>query len=181
MVQEEINWNMMPKIEKAAPIGGVEYSSGVPESSDFVDVIDESSVTLTNYWDEMQRFPTHPSGQIWDLPSPEKTSLPPPPIPAYSPCQIWQKANTIYARIYQFDQQRVYDTDKVNPGSLVKVVKDGWGSLSFQEKNNPVLQILRDVDQHLFWHLDPITKIANLYKSFLLLKVSSDHGPLVAL
>jgi hypothetical protein len=63
---------------------------------------------------------------------------------------------------------------EVQAGSLVKVVKEGWGSLSLRERSNPVLQILKDVDQQLFWDLDSVTKLANLYKSMLLLKVSLD-------
>jgi hypothetical protein len=63
---------------------------------------------------------------------------------------------------------------EVQAGSLVKVVKEGWGSLSLRERSNPVLQILKDVDQQLFWDLDPVTKLANLYKSMLLLKVILD-------
>lgn len=53
----------------------------------------------------------------------------------------------------------------------MKVVKDGWDSLSMWERSNPILEILREVDQHLFWDLDPITKIADIYKSMLILKL----------
>ncbi|KAF8850538.1 hypothetical protein BDZ45DRAFT_192580 [Acephala macrosclerotiorum] len=99
-----------------------------------------------------------------------------PTVPDYEPCDVWKKANSIYARIFAFDRQRIAEADQVDPGSLVKVVKSGWDSLPLSEQSNPIFEILREVDQYLFWDLDPVTKIANLYKSMLLLKYYFNAG-----
>jgi hypothetical protein len=136
--------------------------------------IDESSVALTSRWDGMSNARIFEHTPFWNLPSPLKTGMPEPPIPDFIPCKIWQKANAIYAGIFDYPRDRIAAANKVDPGSLFKVVKEGWGSLSLKERANPVLQILKEVDQNLFWDLDPVTKIANLYKSMLLLKVSPD-------
>jgi hypothetical protein len=137
---------------------------------DWMDSIDEGCVALTSRWDGMSDS-TYQQQQFWDLPSPVNTALPNPPVPEYMPCTMWKKANSIYARIFDFDPQKVYGADKADSGSLVKVVKCGWEALNVQERSNPVLQILKEVDQNLFWDLDPVTKFANLYKSLLILKV----------
>jgi hypothetical protein len=108
----------------------------------------------------------------WNLACPLKTAMPEPPVPDFVPCKIWQKANAIYAGIFDYPRDRRQAANKVDAGSLVKVVKKGWGALSLKERANPVLQILKEVDQNLFWDLDPVSKVANLYKSMLLLKVS---------
>jgi hypothetical protein len=174
----EMHWGIQPEVETSNTLGGMTVFSSIlgspvkADTSDFVDTIDESSVTLDKYWDGLQADNFTPQQQLWHLPHPTKTAFPPPPTPEYSPCHIWQKANSIYERIFQFDRHLVYDTDKANSGALVKAVRDGWSSLNLEEKSNPVLQILEEVDHHLFNNLDPVTKVANLYKSFLLLKVS---------
>jgi len=142
---------------------------------DWMDSIDVASVALMGG----ENNPRHPSlhhTPFWDLPSPIKTKLDPPPLD-YTPCKIWQKANAIYAKIFDYNRDRVYEADRTDPGSLVKFVKDGWNTMSPKERSNPILQILREVDQHLFWDLDPVTKIANLYKSMLLLKVRHNSLP----
>lgn len=149
---------------------------------DDIDIdIDESSVALTSRWDGMHSSTTTQRAgtgtrvfehtPFWNLPCPLKTGMPDPPVPDFVPCKIWQKANAIYAGIFDYPRDRIAVANKVDAGSLFKVVKEGWGSLSLKERANPVLQILKEVDQNLFWDLDPVTKIANLYKSMLLLKV----------
>lgn len=103
--------------------------------------------------------------------SPLETSLPASTPISYKPCALWQRANSIYAQMFAFSRERAALANHADEGSLVKVVKFGWGSVSLEEKSNPLLIILKEVDQQLFWDLDPVTKIANLYKSWLLLKV----------
>lgn len=103
--------------------------------------------------------------------SPTILRIPSPEIPDYEPCEVWKKANAIYAKIFDFDRQRIAEADQFDSGSLVRVVKDGWESLSLGERSNPIFEILREVDEFLFWDLDPVTKVANLYKSMLILKV----------
>jgi hypothetical protein len=142
-----------------------------------MDSIDEENAVVSR-WDGMRKAPQHTA--FWNLPTPTRTSIPLAPATNFVPCKIWRKANSIYARIFEYDKQRVYEADQADAGSLVKVVKDGWESLSFHEADNPVLQILKEVDQFLFWDLDPVTKIANLYKSLLLLKVCHPQNSLWA-
>jgi hypothetical protein len=134
--------------------------------------IDESSVALTSRWDGMRSTRVFEHTPFWNLPCPLKIGMPDPPVPDFVPCKIWQKANAIYAGIFDYPRDRIAVANKVDEGSLFKAVKEGWGSLSLKERANPVLQILKEVDQNLFWDLDPVTKVANLYKSMLLLKVS---------
>lgn len=130
----------------------------------------DSSVALLNKWGA-HRNKVFEHTPFWNLPYPLKTTMPEPPTPDFTPCPIWMKANAIYAGIFKYPKDRIISANKAEPGSLTKVVKEGWGSLSLAERSNPVLQILKEVDQNLFWDLDPVTKFANLYKSLLLLKV----------
>jgi hypothetical protein len=132
---------------------------------------DETSVALASRPDRV-RSPKFYHSPNWILPSPVKTKLPTPPAPEYTQCRFWEKANSIYARIFDYDREKILAANTVDSGALFKVVKDGWGSLTPRERDNPVLEILQEVDQNLFWDLDPVTKIANLYKSHLILKVS---------
>jgi hypothetical protein len=138
--------NAMPD---TMPETTVEVQSNVPSTVnlDWMDSIDEESVAVSR-WDGMRKAPQHTA--FWNLPTPTRTFMPMPAVPNFVPCKIWMKANTIYAKIFEYDRQRVYEADRVDAGSLVKVVKDGWESLSFHEANNPVLQILKEVDQYLF-------------------------------
>ena len=134
------------------------------------DSLDEAPVALTSRWDGL-RSSNFYDPSFWTVPNPVETSMSEPALPDFVPCKIWQKANAIYAKIFDFDnRERVSAATTVDSGSLFKFVKDGWDSLTFQERSNPMLQILKEVDQQLFWDLDPVTKIANLYKSHLLLK-----------
>lgn len=147
-------------------------SNSVRETFDWKTSLDEASVPLTSRWDGM-KCPNFKQQGLWSLPSPMKTRLPTPPPPDFVQCKFWKKANSIYARIFDYDKERISAANNVDSGALFKVVKEGWGSLTPQERENPVLQILEEVDQNLFWDVDPVTKIANLYKSHLILKVDT--------
>jgi hypothetical protein len=138
---------------------------------DWTTSLDEASVASTSRWSGM-RSPNFKQAPIWSIPSPIKTRMPTPPPPEFTQCCFWRKANAIYARIFDYDKESISAANNVDSGALFKIVKEGWGSLTTQERANPILQILEDVDQYLFWDLDPVTKIANLYKSHLILKVS---------
>lgn len=144
-------------------------TNSVREAVDWTNSLDETAVALTSRWDGM-RSPNFKQPPIWSLPSPVKTRLPTPPPPDFVQCKFWKKANSIYGRIFDYDKERILAANNVDSGALFKVVKEGWGSLTPRERENPVLQILEEVDQNLFWDLDPVTKIANLYKSHLILK-----------
>ena len=137
---------------------------------DWTNPVDEACVAVTTNWGEV-KSPKFGHPPNWSFPNPVKTRLPSPPAPEFAQCRFWKKANSIYARIFDYDKESILAANTVDSGALFKVVKDGWESLTPQERDNPVLQILEEVDQHLFWDLDPVTKIANLYKSHLILKV----------
>ncbi|KAG9244071.1 hypothetical protein BJ878DRAFT_87194 [Calycina marina] len=127
------------------------------------------SGNLINRWEETNENQIVEHTILWNRPSLLKF-VRDPEVPAFTPCGIWVKANSIYANIFKYSRDRMLSANKAEVGSLVKAVKEGWGSLTLKERWNPVLQILKEVDQNLFWDLDPVTKIANLYKSMLLLK-----------
>lgn len=136
---------------------------------DWMDFNDGDPTNLTGLLEEALAPTSHQLGRRVSVPSIRVLT---PAIPDYEPCEVWRKANLIYARIFEFDRHRIAEADQVDSGSLVKVVKSGWDSLPLSERSNPIFEILREVDQYLFWDLDPVTKIANLYKSMLILKVS---------
>ena len=110
---------------------------------------------------------------MWNLPSPVNTKLSAPPPPDFVQCYFWKKANSIFARIFDYDKEGISAANNFDSGALFKIVKDGWGALTPRERANPVLQILQEDDQFLLGNLDPVTKIANFYKSHLILKASS--------
>ena len=159
------------EVGEGPPEGPMDTNS-VREAIDWTNSLDETAVALTSRWDGM-RSPNFKAPPIWSLPSPAKTSLPTPPPLDFVQCKFWKKANSIYARIFDYDKEQILAANNVDSGALFKVVKEGWGSLTPRERENPVLQILEEVDQNLFWDLDPVTKIANLYKSHLILKVGA--------
>lgn len=132
----------------------------------------EACVTPSSRPDR-SKVPKRKQAPTWRFPSPVSTRLPTPPPPKFPQCSFWKKANSIYARIFDYDLEGISTANTVNSGALFKIVKEGWGSLTFRERRNPVLQILEEVDRYLFWDLDPVTKIANLWKSHLILKVNS--------
>ncbi|RDW74140.1 hypothetical protein BP5796_07582 [Coleophoma crateriformis] len=127
-----------------------------------------SVLSWNNSW-ETCHDPGTPEMEI-KVPGPLQTAMPASTPMSYKPCALWQRANNIYAQMFAFSRERAALANHADEGSLVKVVKYGWGSLSLKERSNPLLIILKEVDQQLFWDLDPVTKIANLYKSWLLLK-----------
>lgn len=155
--------------EVGLPATPMETESNAGREQDWTNPIEE--LTAITRWDGM-KSPKLRHTPNWCFPSPVKTRLPTPPAPEFPQCKFWKKANSIYARIFDYDKERIVAADTVDSGALFKVVKHGWDCLTPQERDNPVLQILEEVDQNLFWDLDPVTKIANLYKSHLILKVS---------
>lgn len=157
-------------MEVGLPETPMDTESNSVRDFDWTNPVDEAPVALTTKWDEM-KSPKFRHTPNWSFPSPVKTRLPTPPAPEFTQCKFWKKANSIYARIFDYDKERILAANTVDSGALFKVVKEGWGSLTPHERDNPVLQILEEVDQNLFWDLDPVTKIANLYKSHLILKV----------
>lgn len=113
--------------------------------------------------------------QLW-------TFLNHPPVPPHldpkshpistTPCQIWKFANKIYGNIFAIPPSEATSAARFDSGLLFQVIRDGWDTLNLEQKANPVLRILRDVDQQLFMHLDPTSRLAIVYKSQALVKVS---------
>lgn len=54
---------------------------------------------------------------------------------------------------------------------LFKAVKEGWTALGDEMNSNPVLSVLRMIDQEVFPKLDRVTRVALMHKSHLLMKV----------
>ncbi|KAH8598224.1 hypothetical protein B0O99DRAFT_616187 [Bisporella sp. PMI_857] len=178
-MNDDMNVDMEDLEERATTVEEVgEGQPGNPQDSDSNssnrDAIDwstgnEEDFIIGNRWSEHESK-VYKHTPFWNLPNPLRTAMPEPPVPDFIPCKIWQTANSIYGSIFVYPRERILSANNVDPGSLFKAIKEGWGSLSLKERSNPVLQILKDVEQNLFWDLDPVTKVATLYKSMLLLK-----------
>lgn len=94
-------------------------------------------------------------------------------------CPIWERSNNIYSQISKV-------TPAVAAGALqltsahyadmiFKAVVNGWGALNGQERSNPIMRTLRDIDQ-VFPRLDSASRAAFMYKSHMLLRVSLIFG-----
>lgn len=118
----------------------------------------------------MVKFPL-PSSEPLDSSIPV---MPPPPTPAScEPYSFWIKGNHIYAKILACSAaSRVAAAAQASAGTVIRFVKHGWDGLSVTEKSNPLIQIMRDVNESLFWDMEPVVKIATFYKSQMLMKVS---------
>ncbi|KAH8802749.1 hypothetical protein F5884DRAFT_756061 [Xylogone sp. PMI_703] len=86
---------------------------------------------------------------------------------------LWQRSNDIYGQVFKVPPELANPASllpsRYYGGAICKAVMKGWEFLSIQEKGNPILQILRDIAEQ-FANLDPISKIAFMYKSHSLLK-----------
>ena len=67
--------------------------------------------------------------------------------------------------------------DQIRTGMLFKAVKEGWPALGDEMNANPVLSVLRTIDQEVFPRLDLVTRVALMHKSHLLMKVSLSFSP----
>lgn len=89
-------------------------------------------------------------------------------------CKIWERSNTIYSQVCKVSPAYSSDALKLSSAhyaaAIFKAVIKGWATLSIQERSNPILRILRDIDQ-VFPRLDPTSRVAFMYKSHTVLKV----------
>lgn len=124
-------------------------------------------------------------GPNWRCPSPLVLHVdnPPPSSTGVAPraCPIWRRTNEIYNRISScrpqagvFNLYSDISADWVEAGLLFQGVKDGWESFSNWQQS-PVLRILKNVDEFLFAGRGRMTRLAAVYKSFRLLKVSASN------
>ncbi|KAE9379670.1 hypothetical protein N431DRAFT_478623 [Stipitochalara longipes BDJ] len=88
-------------------------------------------------------------------------------------CQIWQRSNKIYSQVSKVSSACSSAALELNStyyaASIFKAVIEGWDTLSIQEQSNPILRILRDIDQ-VFPRLDRTSRVAFMYKSHMNLK-----------
>jgi hypothetical protein len=92
-------------------------TNSVRENLDWKPSLDEASVALTSRWNG-RRSPKFDQSSIWCLPSPMKTTLPISPPPEFGQCCFWKKANSIYARIFDYDREKILAANNVDSGSL---------------------------------------------------------------
>lgn len=82
----------------------------------------------------------------------------------------WQTANQSYEMIFRVGPHGSQAADMINAGTLFKAVRDGWGSLSPRDQNNPVFMILREMDEKVFFQKDKVSRVALAIKSHRLMK-----------
>jgi hypothetical protein len=140
----------------------------------------EASIEFTDLWmDDITIGSRNSTSWLdlsgpWTLPSPLSTTVPVRSQVRTVQCQIWETSNKIYSQISKIspDCAAAVDFSSANyAGSIFKAVINGWAALSIQERSNPILQILRDIDQ-VFPQLDRATRVAFMYKSHMLLMAS---------
>lgn len=141
----------------------------------------ESVLNFTESWmdkkvvDKTDKNPIDLSPWAWL--SPISTMMPPParPLTRGMQCQIWEKSNKIYSQIATATPACASAALRLSPSDyanlIFKAVINGWASLDTQERNNPIIKALADIDQ-VFSQLDQVSRAAFMYKSHMLLKVS---------
>lgn len=115
---------------------------------------------------------------------PLSTAMPPAgrSRPVSMKCPIWERSNRIYAQISRVGPaaaSQALDLSSAHYADMIfKAVIHGWSTLSSEERSNPIMRTLGDMDQ-VFAELDPVSRAAFMYKSHMLLKVSFEtaiHG-----
>lgn len=115
--------------------------------------------------------------QIWTCPDPILLTIGTSQGPGLAPldpdsaCPIWNRCKDICERVFKIEPIDAVAAGEVNEGVLFQAINEGWSSLSLQWRYNPLVVILKEVDEFMFPHLDRIGRIAAAYKSLLLLKV----------
>lgn len=163
----------------AAVVTAIKEVASSPINSS-MDCTSEPSLCFSDSWDSAivprtraRARPSQPPdvNQLWAKLYPSLPTSPPQRIPHAAPCGLWQATNRIYAKMFNIKLSRCESADEISTGSLFKAVKDGWGALRPEELRNPVLEVLREIDQKIFPRLDRVTRVALMHKSHLLMKV----------
>ncbi|CZR67335.1 uncharacterized protein PAC_17234 [Phialocephala subalpina] len=142
----------------------------------------ESPIEFTDSWMDNMIYGSR-SSTSWPglsrarpqpFPSPLSTMMPVASRPrGTAQCQIWQRSNTIYSQVSKVGPACSSAALKLSStyyaASIFKAVIKGWTSLSIQERSNPILRILREIDQ-VFPQLDRTSRVAFMYKSHMVLK-----------
>lgn len=82
-----------------------------------------------------------------------------------------QKATDIYARVYRMTPDHISQMKQADLSSVVKAINEGWDALNGMSESNPLLNILRDIDQQVFAQADSTLRLAVMYKNYHLVKV----------
>ncbi|KAE8372224.1 hypothetical protein BDV26DRAFT_274560 [Aspergillus bertholletiae] len=88
---------------------------------------------------------------------------------SYEPLTHLEMAR-IYDQVYEVEPDKVSKVQKVDISVIVKAINEGWGALDCLANENPLVRILRDIDQHLFRESNEILRLAVMYKNYHLLK-----------
>lgn len=145
-----------------------QFESPIKFTDSWMDNMIGGSRNRTN-WASLKRV------RPWSFPSPLSTMMPgASSSESTMQCHIWQRSNTIYSQVSKVSPTCSSAALKLSPtyyaGSIFKAVINGWASLSIQERSNPILQILKEIDQ-VFSQLDRTSRVAFMYKSHMVLKV----------
>jgi hypothetical protein len=96
------------------------------------------------------------------------------PRPGSGGCPAWERSNRIYGQISEVKPAAASQAMALSSAHyadmIFKAVINGWSMLNTEERNNPIMRTLRDMDQ-VFEKLDPVSRAAFMYKSHMLLKV----------
>lgn len=94
-------------------------------------------------------------------------------------CPTWERSNRIYGQISDVSpaaaSQALALSSAHYADMIFKAVINGWATLNSEERNNPIMRTLGDMDQ-VFSELDPASRAAFMYKSHMLLKVGFEIG-----
>jgi hypothetical protein len=106
-------------------------------------------------------------------------SSPTPPGAVSRGCPGWEKSNRIYSQIADASPTEASQALALRSSHyadmIFKAVINGWSSLNPDERDNPIMRTLGDMDQ-VFSKLDPVSRAAFMYKSHMVLKVSLEIG-----
>jgi hypothetical protein len=107
--------------------------------------------------------------------SPLATAMPSPPQRSVSKrCPLWERSNNIYGQVLNVDSSAASQALALNSSHyadmIFRAVIKGWSGLNSDERLNPIMQALADMDQ-VFSELDPASRVAFMYKSHMILKV----------
>lgn len=89
----------------------------------------------------------------------------------------WERSNRIYGQIFDVSPSAACQALALSSAHyadmIFKAVIKGWSALNSEERNNPIMRTLGDMDQ-VFSELDPVSRAAFMYKSHMLLKYHLD-------
>ncbi|KAH7080776.1 hypothetical protein FB567DRAFT_448296 [Paraphoma chrysanthemicola] len=82
----------------------------------------------------------------------------------------WETANQIFGGIAHVDVMETLIADTIDMGPLIKGIHLGWNSLSQQQKRNPSVRILQQMDESIWASMPKTPRAAIACKSYMLLR-----------